>query len=469
MVGITAYGAYLPLRRLGQGTKGWILAGEKTVANWDEDSLTMAVAAAVNCLDKTDRNVVDALYCASVSAPYKEKMMSTLAAWAIDLKPQTATLDIANSLRCGTAALHLAVDSVKADTYSNILVTASDLRSGMPRSSLDNGFGDGSAAFIIGNDNPIATLEAYTSVSNEILDVWRVDRSKFVRTWEDRFVYEEGYQKVLSTAVKQFLTKNKLDMKNISKIAYYAPDQRRHREMAATLGLKAEQIQNPLFSRIGDTGCSFSLLLLIAALEQAQPGDQILSISYGNGADISLWKATERIQQYKPKIKIDQLLAAKYIIPSIDDYLAYREFAFSDPEAGASASASLIHRERDTIYRLQGVRCRLCGTLQYPAQRICTSCQTKDNFDPVRFSDKKGTVFTYTLKNGADIPNFARPMVDTMVDFDDGGRAIFGMTDMDIKGVKVGMKVEMTFRTLGASGGIRNYNWRCMPERGPGG
>jgi len=158
-------------------------------------------------------------------------------------------------------------------------------------------------------------------------------------------------------------------------------------------------------------------------------------------------------------------LMSKSLIPSYDDYLAYRTFASLDPETPGGASASVVHRERDAIYRLQGVKCQVCGTLQYPPQRVCTSCRTKDKFDPVRFSDKKGKVFTYTLKHGGDIPAFARPMVDTMVDFEGGGRALFGMTDMDVKDVKIGMEVEMSFRTLGVGGGIHNYSWRCLPSR----
>ncbi len=55
MVGITAQGAYIPMLRLplaaisgaGRKTGG---GGEKAVANFDEDSVTMAVAAAMNWL-----------------------------------------------------------------------------------------------------------------------------------------------------------------------------------------------------------------------------------------------------------------------------------------------------------------------------------------------------------------------------------------------------------------------------------
>jgi len=47
MVGITSYGAYIPMYRMSLETMaqtwgGFAGKGEKAVANWDEDSLTMA-------------------------------------------------------------------------------------------------------------------------------------------------------------------------------------------------------------------------------------------------------------------------------------------------------------------------------------------------------------------------------------------------------------------------------------------
>ena len=50
MVGIQAYGVYVPLYRLGPETKGWANRGERAIANYDEDSVSMAVNAAMNCL-----------------------------------------------------------------------------------------------------------------------------------------------------------------------------------------------------------------------------------------------------------------------------------------------------------------------------------------------------------------------------------------------------------------------------------
>ncbi len=463
MAGIISFGAYVPLRRLGPGTQGWNASSEKAVANWDEDSLTMAVAAATDCLADTVRKTIDGLYFATTTPPYAEKLTATTAAWALGLRRDIATADITDSLRAGTGALRMAADAVKAGSVKNMLVTAADLRTGT--GSLVNNIGDGAAALLVGEGDEIATLESGYSFNNELLDVWRATGVKNVRSWEDRFVFEEGYLKILPLAINSFLEKSGLAIEAINKAVFYGPDLRRHRQMAGLLKLKPEQVQDSLLDKLGNTGAAFSLMLLVAALEDANPGDTILLAGYGDGADVILLKVTDKIKEFKPGWGIRRSLDARMILPNIGDYHAYREFATADLERFGGASASVIARERDAIYALQGVKCLACGTVQYPPQRICTHCHTKDNFEPYSLADKKGKVFTYTLKYGGDIPAFARPSVDTMVDFEGGGRALFGMTDMITDDVKVGMDVEMSFRTLGVGGGIHNYFWRCMPPR----
>ncbi|OGO30137.1 MAG: hypothetical protein A2Z29_07530, partial [Chloroflexi bacterium RBG_16_56_11] len=403
MTGIVSYGAYVPLRRLGPGTRGWNAPVEKAVAGWDEDSLTMAVAAASDCLGDTDRGIVDGLYLATTTTPYAEKLVATTAAWALNLHPGILTADLTDSLRAGTGALRIAADTVKAGSAKKVLVTAADLRPGAPGSGLDQGFGDGAAAFIVGDNDVIASIEASVSLNNELLDVWRASGSGYVRTWEDRFVFEEGYLKILPLAIKTLLEKSGASIKDISKAVFYAPDQRRHRQMAGMLGLKPEQVQDPFFEKLGNTGTAFSPMLLVAALEDARPGDKILLASYGDGADVFLLQITDKIAGLKGRWGVKRSLASKMMMRSFDEYLACREFARSDPERYGGASASVIHRERDAIYALRGVKCLTCGTAQYPPQRICTCCHTRDNFQPYSFADKKGKVFTYTLKYGGDI------------------------------------------------------------------
>ena len=217
---------------------------------------------------------------------------------------------------------------------------------------------------------------------------------------------------------------------------------------------------------MGNTGTAFCPMLLVAALEEANPGDTILLANYGNGADILFLKVTENIGKIKNRRGIKRNLAQKMTIPDYDTYLCYRH---SPPNGSyyppVRPSASAILRERDSIFRLHGGKCKECGTIQYPPQRVCSRCKAKDSMEPVRLSDRRAKIFTFTLDNLAQIPSYDLPMVDTILNFEGGGRGCFQMTDRDPREVKIEMEVEMTFRKLHTSNEMNNYYWKCTPVR----
>jgi 3-hydroxy-3-methylglutaryl CoA synthase len=433
----------------------------------------MAVAAAIDCLGTIDRQTVDGFYFASTTSPYKEKLAATTAASAVDLRKDILTLDCTDSLRAGVNALRIALDTVAAGSAKSLLVTASDCRLAAPRSEDDMNFGDGAAAFLIGDKDVAVTIEAKYSVSNELLDMWRSDTSRYIHTWEDRWVYEEGYFKVLPPAVDAFFKKTGLDRKEITKVIFYGPNARRHGEMAKMLGFQPAQIQDPLFGKIGNSGAAFTSMMLVAALEDAKPGDKILCITYGDGVDILLFKVTENITKIKNKRGIKWNLAHKMIFPSYDQYFGFHHNA-ADPDRGGGPSASAVARERESIYPFHGSKCKVCGTVQYPPQRVCTKCQAKDQMDSYRLSDKRAKIFTRVLDYAAPVPGYDAPAVDLLVDWEGGGRALMSMTDKipaptamkdADKCAPIGMELEMTFRKLRTGGGIHHYYWKCMPLR----
>jgi hydroxymethylglutaryl-CoA synthase len=471
MVGITSYGAYIPIHRVTPETEGWDAPYEKATAHFDEDSITMAVAAAIDCLREGKREDIDGLYFASTTSPYKEKLAATTVAIAADLRSEILTSDCTNSLRAGTTAVKMALDAVKAGSARQMLVTAADCRMGYPRGTFDRNFGDGAAALLIGEENVIATIEATYSVSDEILDVWRMDTNKYVHAWEDRWVADMGYNRVVPLAAREILKKSNLTIADISKVVFYGQDQRKHAQMAKMLGLKPEQVQNPMFGTVGNTGAAFSLMMLVATLEEAAAGDRILCVSYGNGADAFLLEVTDAIAAVKGRRTIKQNLGTKMVVSSYEKYLSYRHMSAGEDEGNYTSipewpSASCIFRERDAIYRLHGGKCNVCGTVQYPPQRICTKCRSVDNFSSLRLSDKKAKLFTYSIDSIAEAPAYALPLVDCIIDFEGGGRANFTMTDVNPKDVKVGMTVEMSFRKIATAGNIHNYAWKCVPFRG---
>ena len=132
MIGIAAYGAYVPKYRLGQDTLGWNSTQERAVANFDEDSVTMAVAAGRECLRGRDRQAVDGLIFATTTPPYAEKQCAAIIATALDLRRELFTADMTDVLRAGTSALKTALDAVSAGSARQMLVIAADHRQGSP-------------------------------------------------------------------------------------------------------------------------------------------------------------------------------------------------------------------------------------------------------------------------------------------------------------------------------------------------
>src|SRR5208337_1536878 len=98
--------AYVPAYRLSRDeiSRAWktkSLGGEKTVAGYDEDSITMAVGAALECMKGNEKRI-DGLFFASTTSPYKEKQAAAIIAAAVDLPEETRTADFGGSLRSGT-------------------------------------------------------------------------------------------------------------------------------------------------------------------------------------------------------------------------------------------------------------------------------------------------------------------------------------------------------------------------------
>lgn len=471
MVGITSIGAYIPMYRLNREEIGrfWRtrgIGGEKAVAGYDEDTVTMAVAAAQDCMGRSDKKV-KGLYFASTTAPYKEKQNAAIIASVVDLDRRCATADFTNSLRAGTTAMKSALDAVKSGSADQVLVTASDYRTGAPKGRFEQLLGDGAAALAIGSSEVIADIEGTYSIFNEFTDVWRTEADSFVRSGEGRFIDDVGYLPTMEEAISKLMKTYSLSPGDFSKIVFSASDNRQHADLAKKLGFEASQVQDPLFSMIGNTGTAGGLLMLIAALEEANPGDRILFVNYGDGSDAFILRATQAIAGIQTKPMMKDRLARKRSI-DYGTYLHWRDLipfeASSLPERGEPSLASRW-RERRVISPLFGVKCRKCGTPQmHPIGqtiRICVVCQSKDEFDDYKFSDKRGRLFTYAIDHLQPTKN--PPGLNGVVDFDGGGRLICELTDYDLDQVKIGMPVEMTFRKLSQGKGIVNYFWKAKP------
>ena len=478
MAGIAACGAYVPKYRLGGATQGWNSTQERAVANFDEDSVTMAVAAGRDCLHGQDRDEIDGLIFASTTPPYAEKQCAAIVATALDLGRDLFTADITDVLRAGTAGLRSALDAVVAGSARRVLVIASDHRQGTPRGEIERNSGDGAAALLVANDAVIAQWEGSHSITENMLDSWRSAGDPFVRSWEDRFATEEGLERLVGEAVLGFFQKQAIDpAKDVSKVALYAPDARRHAQLARKLGFQAEQVQDPLFGRLGNTGAAFPLMLLTQALEDAGPEQLIMLVSYGDGSDVLAFRtnpsatpaAGRPSQKGLPQrgLGLKGHLESKRVLESYELYARWREVWPTDDAARrpapASPSVTALWREEEKNLRFHGEKCNNCGYIQYPPQRVCVNCQSRDDASPVPLSERPATVFTYSMDYIAGTTD--TPLVIAVVDFEGGGRALCMLTDREVDEVSVGMPVEMSFRKLRVVNGIHNYYWKAVPRR----
>lgn len=466
-VGISSYGAYVPRFRLGKSTAGWELSAEKPVANYDEDSITMSVAAGADCLAGIDRSTVDACFFASTTAPYSEKQAATTVATALDLRRDIVTSDFGGTPRAAATALRSALDALLAGTARKVLVVAADCRMGVPKGDFDQSSGDGAAALLLSRQGLLARIDGSYSLADQMLDQWRAYGDSFMRDWEDRFIAEEGFQRIMVEASRSALEKFQAAPQDFARAIYYAPTLRRHRDIGRMLGFSPEQVQVPLFGSLNNTGTAYVLMLLVAALETARPGQRFYVQSYGDGSDIYLMTTTERVAKGRGHRGVAQHLESKAILPKYEEYLKWRNLLASEgvrrPPIRAP-SVSALWRQRDQIIRLHGVRCLACGHVQYPPQVICSFCHTRGNFERVRLSDRKGELFTYSMDYLS--PFVEVPLVVSVVNFEGGGRIICTMTDRVVEEVRVGMPVEMSFRKLYTAGGIHNYFWKSTPVRG---
>ena len=469
MAGITSYGAYIPRLRLPLAaiSGGAPKSGgpEKAVANWDEDSLTMGVAAAVDCLKGIERGTIDVVLFASTTYPFKEKQGAAIIAKALDLRRDVYSADLGDSLRAGTSAIRTGLDAVTAGSAKRVLVVVSDTRMAAPRSAIEGTLGDAAAAFLLGADEVTAEITGMHSVSDEIIDIWRTEGDVFIHAWEDRFIVDHGYRTNVQKVVEGLLGKVGIGPKDVTKAAVYGPDARAHATVVREIGLDPQtQVLDALFGRVGCAGTALAPLLLVGVLEQAKAGQTIMVVGYGDGADALLFTTSPLVERLKDRRGVTWHLARRAEMRNYDTFLRFRHLIATehDGRAGAGLSATKHFRDRDADLTLLAQKCRRCQQTQFPRQRVCFSCFARDEFDKCRLSERLGILRSFTFDNFAGSPT--PPLVAGVVEVG-GARLYLQMTDVDPKEVKLAMPLELTFRKVHEVGGKPNYFWKTTPAR----
>ncbi len=314
MVGITSYGGYIPRYRISRmiivQNMAWyfpvimaVAGGEKAIANWDEDAVSMAVAASFDCMEGKDRKSLDGIYLASTTLPFADRLSSGIVAAALNA-PEDGVMnaDFSSCLKAGTTAAIAAIEAIQSGQKNNILVVASDQRRTKMATMFEMFYGDGAAALLFGKENVLAEFKGSYSISCDFIDHYKGYGKEFDYGWEERWVRDEGYG---------FLKKAGMTMADISKVVYPCYFNATHRSIAKDLGIDPSKVQDNLHGICGDTGTAHPLVMFAAALEDAQPGDKLLLASFGQGCDVLCFEATDKIKKFKPAKGIKGHLAAR--------------------------------------------------------------------------------------------------------------------------------------------------------------
>lgn len=325
-VGIVSYGVYIPRYRIKveEIAKVWganansiidgLMVYEKSVPDMDEDTITIAVEAARNAINRAGINPekIGALYTGSESHPYAVKPSSTIVAEAVGATPDLTLADFEFACKAGTAAIQTCMGMVDSDMIELGMAIGSDVSQGAPGDALEYTAAAGGVAYIIGKKNQVAKIESTYSFTTDTPDFWRREGMPYPEHG-GRFTGEPGYFKHVTSAAQGLMERMGTKPSDYDYAVFHQPNGKFPTRVAKMLGFANEQIKPGLVvPRLGNTYSGSCMMGLAATLDIAKPEDRIFMTSFGSGAgsDAFSFEVTD---------KIDEIRSGA---PSVEKYLA---------------------------------------------------------------------------------------------------------------------------------------------------
>jgi 3-hydroxy-3-methylglutaryl CoA synthase len=478
-IGIAAFGAYLPSFRLSReeiaDAHKWVNPGlrslarsERSVCGWDEDAITMAVEAGRNCLIAADRSEIARLFFASTTLPYADHLNAAVVAGALGLDEQVGATDVTGSLRAGTSAMLTAFDAAAAGGQPALCVAA-DRRAAAATTAQELTFGHGAAALVIAPGPGVARLLGRASLTVDFIDHFRATGREFDYPWEDRWVREEGYLKLVPKLASVTLERAGVAPGDVAAFCLPTTARNLDRAVAKRIGLPENSVQDQLAAGCGDSGAPHPLLLLVHALERAEPGDLILVIGFGQGGDALLLQAGDALPEYRSHGTGVSGWLPRRIACSYPRYLVLNDMVKVDrgmrAETDKSSGLTAAWRHRDLLLTLSGGHCEACGTYQLPRMKICVNpdCRGVETQAPHSFADSTGQIASWSADNLIYTPD--PPAYYGIIDFEEGGRLMMDFADVQPDRVEVGTPMRMVFRVkdYDTVRGFTRYFWKARP------
>jgi 3-hydroxy-3-methylglutaryl CoA synthase len=482
MLGIVAHGAYIPRLRLSRKAvveaNAWFAPqflgkgkGTRSMGNWDEDSITMAVAAARDCLGTAeDRSHIRGLYLASSTLPFADRLNAGIASEALRLSDNIEALDMGGSQRAALSGLVAALAAARNEP-GNVLLLAADNRKTRAASAPELDYGDGAAALLIGQNEVIAEYLGSGTVSVDFVDHFRLAGNDIDYQWEERWIRDEGVGKLGPKAVNAALESASVPASAIDHFIFPSALAKMDAQVAKTCGIKPTAVVADLADKMGDSGVAHAVLLLSRVLETAQPGATILVGQFGSGAQALIFRVTDAIKKFRPRVGVSQWLARGIEETSYTKFLAFKSQLELERgmrgEQDKKTALTTFYRNRQAFMGLVAGRCEKTGEVHFPPSRISYTpdAPALDTQRPYPLAERLGTVLSWSAEYLSYYPS--PPHFYGQIDFDGGGRILMEFTDLAKGDVDSGTRMEMTFRIkdIDARRGFIRYFWKATPVR----
>jgi hydroxymethylglutaryl-CoA synthase len=338
MAGIVGYGAFVPRKRIKadeiahqwgkepESIKNGLLLQEKSVPGFDEDTITISVAAGRAALDRAqiDPTGIGAVYVGSESHPYAVKPSGTIVSEVLGIAPEVHVADFEFACKAGTEAMFVALALVESGRMEYAMGIGADTSQGAPNDALEFSASAGGAAFIFGKNDLLAEVVDTYSYTTDTPDFWRRE-GRFYPRHGGRFTGEPAYFKHVLAASRAILEKTGLEPGDFKFVVFHMPNGKFPLTAGKQLGFTREQLDvGWVVPTMGNTYSGSSPTGLAAILDVAKPDDLILITSFGSGAgsDSFVLRATDLL----PK-RVGNAPTVRSMLDGPRRYLTYGEYA----------------------------------------------------------------------------------------------------------------------------------------------
>ncbi len=460
MVGIEALSYYFPLYSIKAeeyfGTWGYFGGRgirEKTVAGYDEDGVTMALAAASGVSRDGELGYL-------ATATFAGPRLSTTLATTMALK-SSRKADFTGSTNASGEALLSCLDYVGATGKKALLVT-SDLPRASPEEPLEHRLGAAATALLVSPNGGLQVRKTATSTQEEMGELF-LDSEGGRRSLE----VVDTAPDVVRESVGEVLGRSKKKLQ----VACFEPDGRFARRALGKL-VETAQIGGNVVELSGDTGTSSAILALTEVLADRKEGEEVLLITYGGGSSVAL------------SLRLDSPLGAperpRSALSSSRKYLSYLRYAQfrrflsrreppSEISMGAYTSLPSYLEFIGERYRLIASRCEECDHLHFPPRYACLKCGGRTfRGEPL---SGLGEVYAYTIIARGSSPTEFKEQQDLvgeygvcLVQLEEGPRIVAQLTDCDPSEAGIGTPVESVLRRIYRQEGVVRYGYKFRPR-----